>query len=39
MLRQVGTANAFGDEQLDVDLKTDAVIFAALRAAGTVRVT
>ncbi len=31
-----GSTNTFGDHQLDVDLKTDAIIFDALRASGVV---
>ena len=34
----VGTQNAFGDKQLDVDVKTDAVLFAALTSSGAVHV-
>ncbi|KAJ1423517.1 fructose-1,6-bisphosphatase class 1/Sedoheputulose-1,7-bisphosphatase [Ochromonadaceae sp. CCMP2298] len=33
-----GSTNDFGDNQLDVDLKTDAVLFDALRASGLVEV-
>jgi fructose-1,6-bisphosphatase len=32
----VGSVNKFGDNQLDVDVKTDAIIFEALRASGVV---
>ena len=35
---KVGTLNAFGDAQLDVDVKTDEVMFAALRASRCVHV-
>lgn len=35
---QVGTQNAFGDNQLDVDVKTDEVLFNALKASGLVKV-
>lgn len=35
---KVGTTNAFGDDQLDVDVKTDEVLFGALRASGCVHV-
>merc|ERR1719440_658474 len=35
---KVGTANTFGDEQLEVDVKSDEVVFEALKAAGTVHV-
>ena len=35
---KVGTTNLFGDHQLDVDVKTDQVIFSALRASGCVHV-
>jgi hypothetical protein len=28
---RVGTSNVFGDEQLDVDVKTDAIMFAQVR--------
>ena len=35
---QVGTQNTFGDNQLDVDVKTDNVLFAALKASGAVHV-
>eukprot|EP01036_Dinobryon_divergens_P030680 gene30680-39960_t len=31
-----GSTNSFGDHQLDVDLKTDAIIFEALRTSGVV---
>ena len=34
----IGTQNQFGDEQLDVDVKTDSIIFTSLRAAGNVHV-
>jgi sedoheptulose-bisphosphatase len=34
----VGTQNDFGDEQLDVDVKSDALMFAALRRSGSVHV-
>ena len=34
----VGTQNAFGDHQLDVDVKTDELIFACLRASALVHV-
>jgi sedoheptulose-bisphosphatase len=34
----IGTHNDFGDEQLDVDVKSDALMFAALRRAGTVHI-
>jgi len=33
-----GTSNVFGDSQLEVDLKTDAVIFDALRNSGVVHI-
>mmetsp|Transcript_16809 Transcript_16809/g.28515 ORF Transcript_16809/g.28515 Transcript_16809/m.28515 type:complete len:330 (+) Transcript_16809:222-1211(+) len=32
----VGSTNQFGDEQLDVDVKTDAVLFDALKTSGVV---
>jgi len=35
---QVGTQNAFGDHQLDVDVKTDEVMFNGLKACGLVHV-
>lgn len=35
---QVGTQNTFGDNQLDVDVKTDEVLFNALKASGLVKV-
>ena len=35
---QVGTQNAFGDHQLDVDVKTDELIFACLRSTSLVHV-
>jgi sedoheptulose-bisphosphatase len=35
---QVGTQNLFGDNQLDVDVKTDEVLFRALRDSGLVHV-
>jgi sedoheptulose-bisphosphatase len=35
---QVGTQNAFGDNQLDVDVKTDVVLFDALKDSGVVHV-
>ena len=35
---QVGTQNAFGDNQLDVDVKTDVVLFDALKQSGVVHV-
>ena len=35
---KVGTENSFGDNQLEVDVKCDDVIFAALRASGTVNI-
>lgn len=35
---QVGTQNAFGDHQLDVDVKTDEVMFNCLKASGLVHV-
>tara|TARA_A100001035_G_C27748062_1_gene485009 strand:+ start:331 stop:1353 length:1023 start_codon:yes stop_codon:yes gene_type:complete len=35
---QVGTQNAFGDNQLDVDVKTDVVLFDALKNSGVVKV-
>lgn len=34
----VGTQNAFGDHQLDVDVKTDELIFACLRSSSLVHV-
>ena len=34
----VGTQNAFGDHQLDVDVKTDELIFATLRSSSLVHV-
>ena len=35
---KIGTSNAFGDNQLDVDVKTDAVIFSCLRDSKVVHV-
>lgn len=35
---KVGTQNTFGDNQLDVDVKTDAVIFRHLKSSGKVSV-
>lgn len=35
---KVGTTNAFGDAQLDVDVKTDEVLFKVLKASGLVYV-
>ena len=35
---KIGTSNAFGDNQLDVDVKTDAVIFSCLRDSNVVHV-
>lgn len=35
---KVGTTNAFGDNQLDVDLKTDAVVFEKLIQSGLVHI-
>ena len=35
---EVGTQNAFGDHQLDVDVKTDELIFACLRSSSLVHV-
>jgi sedoheptulose-bisphosphatase len=35
---KVGTTNAFGDHQLEVDVQTDEVIFNCLRASGNVHV-
>jgi len=35
---KVGTQNTFGDNQLDVDVKTDAVIFRYLKSSGKVSV-
>eukprot|EP01041_Mallomonas_annulata_P005144 gene5144-10283_t len=32
----VGSTNAFGDSQLEVDIKTDAIVFDALRESGAV---
>lgn len=34
----IGTTNEFGDNQLDVDVKADAVLFAAMRRSGVVHV-
>lgn len=34
----IGTTNEFGDNQLDVDVKADAVLFAAMRRSGVVAV-
>ncbi|CAN0388308.1 unnamed protein product [Ectocarpus fasciculatus] len=34
----VGSTNSFGDEQLDADIQTDAVMFRHLRASGVVHV-
>lgn len=35
---KVGSTNAFGDNQLDVDLKTDAVVFEKLKQSGLVHI-
>ena len=35
---KVGTANDFGDEQLDVDVKTDAILFNVLKSSQNVHV-
>jgi sedoheptulose-bisphosphatase len=35
---EIGTQNAFGDRQLDVDVKTDEVIFRCLRESGLVHI-
>ena len=35
---KTGTSNVFGDEQLDVDIQTDAILFGSLRVSGLVHV-
>mmetsp|Transcript_167 Transcript_167/g.153 ORF Transcript_167/g.153 Transcript_167/m.153 type:complete len:332 (+) Transcript_167:64-1059(+) len=35
---KIGSQNSFGDSQLDVDVKTDAVIFDALKKSGVVHI-
>lgn len=34
----VGTSNSFGDEQLDIDIKTDNIIFNSLKNSGVVHI-